>query len=220
VAGVCVFPNGSECDEWAYYRGECSPAEPAADVTPTAAGNAAGAASTAIPTPLPIDPAGYQGWWTYTQTSYGFAVQLPPDWVVDETTTADPLMSGHLLWLRPEQSTADDLRLRLTFRRAGEETLLWPTGVGQGEFVPQGTLEVAGEKARRVFFVCPSGQVRSVWYQGADGPNVVRGDLEFGFILSHSGGACQAGGSLEGKPLLIGEMIVASLAVPGPQAAR
>ena len=25
--GVCIFPNGSECEEWAFFRGECAPAE-------------------------------------------------------------------------------------------------------------------------------------------------------------------------------------------------
>jgi putative hemolysin len=23
--GVCVFPDGSECEEWAFFRGECAP---------------------------------------------------------------------------------------------------------------------------------------------------------------------------------------------------
>ena len=23
--GFCLFPDGSECDEWAFFRGECAP---------------------------------------------------------------------------------------------------------------------------------------------------------------------------------------------------
>lgn len=26
-SGVCVFPDGSQCDEWAFYRGDCQPAQ-------------------------------------------------------------------------------------------------------------------------------------------------------------------------------------------------
>lgn len=33
--GVCVFADGSECDEWALYRGECAPAGEAPEATAT-----------------------------------------------------------------------------------------------------------------------------------------------------------------------------------------
>jgi len=33
--GVCIFSDGSECDEWAFFRGECSPGgAPPSDATP------------------------------------------------------------------------------------------------------------------------------------------------------------------------------------------
>ena len=33
-SGVCIFPDGSTCDEWAYFRGECKPEEQ--NVSPSA----------------------------------------------------------------------------------------------------------------------------------------------------------------------------------------
>jgi putative hemolysin len=209
VAGVCIFPDGSECDEWAYFRGECKPADP----TPT---QAPASAPTDIPTPRSIDPADYQGWWTYNNAAYGFSLLLPSDWVVDETTTGDPLMNGHTLLLQPRQPADVDLQLRITFRRTGEDVPLWPTGVGSGEFFPQGTLDVAGQPARRTLFVCPTGQVNAIWYQGQaeNDPNIQRGNMEFGFILSYHGAYCQEGYSLGGKVEYVGELIIASLRVP------
>ncbi len=35
-SGVCIFPNGSTCDEWAYYQGECEPVIPVVTVEATA----------------------------------------------------------------------------------------------------------------------------------------------------------------------------------------
>ncbi len=197
-SGACIFPDGSECDEWAYYRGECGPAVAAS--TPQ------------IPTALPIDPSFYEGWWTYTHPVYGFSILLPEDWSVGETTTGDPLMSGHELNLYPRLAGTENIRM--TFRRSGEDTPLWPSGVGEGAFVPQGTLDVSGEAALRLLLVCPAGEVTSIWYHGAEGqPNITRGGLEFGFIFS-AGEHCKSGLSLGGKVQRVGEMVIASLSVP------
>jgi putative hemolysin len=205
-SGVCVLADGSECDEWAYFRGECGSLP-----TPT---NGAPLAPTDIPTALPVDPADYQGWWTYTHAVYGFSLRLPEDWVVEEITTFDPAMNGHALSLHP-QLDIENGSIRLTFRRVGEDARLWPTGVGQDEFIQQGTLEVAGQPARRMLLVCPTGEVTSIWYHDNESqPNLTRGELEFGVIFSAAPTHCEAGYSLGGKVQRLGEMIVASLKAP------
>ena len=199
-SAVCIFPDGSECDEWAYFRTECGPAAQGGSTS----------SPTEIPTARPIDPADYQGWWTYTHQVYGFSIMLLEDWVVEEVTTSDPLMNGHVLNLYTE-----GLNIRMTFRRVGEDTLLWPTGVGAGEFIEQGTLDVADQPARRVYFVCPNGEINAIWYHGSEGsPNIQRGDMEFGFIFSLTGFYCEEGHSVDGKSKHVGEMIIASLKVP------
>lgn len=214
VVGFCLFADGSECEEWAFFRGKCAPASQERDTDE---------ASNEMPQ-TPVESAAvpafsaedYEGWWAYQNDNYGFSLLLPEEWVVEETSTSDLLMSGHFLLLHPRVESESDLNIRMSVRRLGEETLLWPTGVGEGEFVPLGTLEVASQMARRIGFQFPTGSISAVWYQGPEetGANIQIGDLEFGFIASLVGESCIQTASLEGKTALLADMIVASLSRP------
>jgi putative hemolysin len=63
VAGICVFADGSECDEWAYFRGECKPGNtPAASSTPSAE----------------IEVAS-DGWKIYRNETLGYRFDYPAD---------------------------------------------------------------------------------------------------------------------------------------------
>jgi len=100
-SGVCIFPDGGECDEWAYFRGEC----PAGGPGPTAP----------LPTELPpTEPPAAEpsatptasvvvdgGWLTYLNESLAYAFDYPGDAIItgDENprqtvTVQGPLVDG------------------------------------------------------------------------------------------------------------------------------
>jgi putative hemolysin len=66
--GVCLFPDGSECDEWAYFRGECQPGE-------------------SLGTPLPVPEATAElaadGCQLYQNEVMGFQFHYPADAVIE-----------------------------------------------------------------------------------------------------------------------------------------
>ncbi len=56
-SGVCIFPDGSQCDEWAYFRNDCGPQESASQSSQTVQAN----------------------WKTYHNPELGFRFQYPAD---------------------------------------------------------------------------------------------------------------------------------------------
>jgi len=71
--GVCIFPDGSECDEWAYYRGECAPksAAPAGSEAAPESGAPEGASPQAGAETAP------DGWLVYRNETLGYSFQYP-----------------------------------------------------------------------------------------------------------------------------------------------
>jgi putative hemolysin len=72
-SGVCHFPDGSECDEWAFFRGECGPANQA---SPTPPETASTPAATAAPAATAVTEGA--GATTYTSTALGISFDYLP----------------------------------------------------------------------------------------------------------------------------------------------
>jgi putative hemolysin len=66
-SGVCIFSDGSECDEWAYFRGECQPG--AVQSTPVLS----------EPTPAAPDELASDGCKIYRDTELGYSFHYPAD---------------------------------------------------------------------------------------------------------------------------------------------
>lgn len=70
--GFCIFPDASECEEWAYFRSECKPGDSLQAAPP---------ASDSVPS----------GWKLYSNEELGYSFQYPADAAV--STADDPFKS-------------------------------------------------------------------------------------------------------------------------------
>jgi putative hemolysin len=103
-AGACIFPDGSECDEWAYYRGECKPGNTPVAPEPTLPPTETEQASTE-PSPTTEPEADEEfasdGWRIYRNETLGYSFHYPADaQIVDDDnplksiTVQGPLVNG------------------------------------------------------------------------------------------------------------------------------
>jgi len=164
-SSACIFPDGSECEEWAYFRGECGPTQPSG------------------PTDAP-DPSTYAGWMEYTDSGYGFKFRYPPEWTAELDLRANSTTYQHLIWLRAPSKPVDGVQLMIAFERAGENFGIQRTGVGAGELIERGQVTFLGQPAKRIVLVLAGTDIE-VMYGGTGA--VERGDLRFAISLSYVG---------------------------------
>lgn len=162
-SGYCIFPDGSECDEWAYFRGECGSAVPAAEAT---------------------DSSAYEGWVEYVESNYGFKFRYPPEWTAELDLRNDSMTYQHLLWLRAPEKPVAGVEMLIAFERIGENIGIQRTGIGSGELIERSSILFLGEPAKRIVLVLEGKDMEVMYgYTGA----FERGDMRFAISLSYVG---------------------------------
>ena len=72
-SGVCILADGTECDEWAFFRGECGPASASTTPEPAVSPVETG------PSPTPEAEFAADGWRIYRNDEFGYRFDYPPD---------------------------------------------------------------------------------------------------------------------------------------------
>jgi inhibitor of cysteine peptidase len=124
-------------------------------------------------------PAGMKGWLTYSDPTYGFSFQYPPEWKLEP---ARGTMIGHAVWLTP--NTTSLARLQIAYKRAGDQAQIGRTGLGSGDVVQLGQVLFLGKAIDREVLVF-AGKDMTVRYTCSG--CMQRGDLIFGFDLDYLG---------------------------------
>jgi putative hemolysin len=151
--GICLFADGSECEEWAFYRGECQPgSQPAATIEPEVANPAAaycvqqGGQSMILP-----DQAGNQvgmcvfadgsqcDEWAFFNGECGPAGQAPPTPTLDGVPAPDVAVEEILAQIQLPADAYSDSPAVLPLRTPEDSPPLWAlysTGMRNYELDP------------------------------------------------------------------------------------
>ena len=122
-SGVCLFQDGSECDEWAYFRGECQPGQ-------------SGSPDVHAPEPR------------YMNDVYGYSFDPPSEWSIEEKHVASDEVGGdYLIFRRPGYS------MFVGYQWANEAFKPFRTGMPQGEFVDGGNATLLGQAVPKQILV-------------------------------------------------------------------
>lgn len=92
--GVCLFPDGSECEEWAYYRGACMPAS--------------------------AQPATGEALMTFASFDHGFAFDYPASWSLAQAPQALKLTRGEALIYIAYKTSDEEWSIHWTGMPEGE----------------------------------------------------------------------------------------------------
>jgi uncharacterized protein len=188
--GFCVFADGSECDEWALFRGEC---------TPGAAGY--------LPDGAEIQGFEFIDWQSYKNMAYALSLRFPPDWRVAEATDPSDSMAGHRVTLTsPEDPLA---ALYIAVKAATEDQQITPTGIGAGDLIERGSFSFLGEPLRRQALIAED-KTMGVLYGG--GGEIVRGEHVFWIALNYAGSPLTDPG-LSPEMERLTDLIIASLQI-------
>jgi putative hemolysin len=89
VSGICHFADGSECEEWAYFRSECKPGDSLMTPAPSA--------SPAVfePTAIATVEIASDGWKIYRNDTLGYSFHYPVDTKI--ITNDEPLKSMSII---------------------------------------------------------------------------------------------------------------------------
>jgi len=110
TAGICVFTDGSECDEWAFFRGECQPGDSLAEAVLPASPEAT-ESSPAAEIEIASD-----GWKVYRNAELGYLFHYPADAKI--VLNDEPLKSISIV---PELAGAQGLYISISYPTDREE---------------------------------------------------------------------------------------------------